>query len=157
MEGESIATSTMSPLAARGNERNRRSVRASCRMPRSPVRSASASTHATRKCGLYCFTLLPPWPFLVCCSTIAGVGGRRPMTATSRLPLLLSRRLLDFSSPPPLHRNGHGDDGADHEWKGERERIDVSPAAEGPLAQRSQVGTPSAPLGAVALRQRRCF
>src|SRR5262245_954563 len=150
IEGESIATSTMSPPAWRGNVRNRRSVSKSCRMPRSPVRSASTSTHATRICGRYRFTLAPRGRFLC---AVRPSRTPRP-TATWRFPLLLSRRLPEFPSlPPPGDRNGHGDDAPDHEREGERQRIGISLDAQSPLTERSQAGTPSVSLGGVPLRQ----
>src|SRR5262245_11682255 len=85
-------------------------------------------------------------------------AGRRLMTATRRLPLLLSGRLHELLSLPPLaNRNGHGDDGADQEGESERERIGVSFAAQGPLAERGQTGAPSVALGSVTFRQRGGF
>src|SRR3982750_1868450 len=58
IEGESIATRTMLPLAWRGNQPNRVSVRALGNALFVPVSSTIARTQDTRICGRTCLT--PP-------------------------------------------------------------------------------------------------
>ena len=157
IEGESIATRTMSPLAWRGNQPNRISVRAFCNALCVPVSRTMARTHDTRICGRYRFTPPPPQPP---CTGFQNSGARRGGRISRRSRQLLADVFLLFRRrcTPTTTATGQ----ADGDGKADREsNVLLGAPLAGALAHRTEIGgpccrrhvaarTPIGPSGAVA-------
>src|SRR5262245_18459853 len=100
MEGASIATTTTSPVACRGNISKRRSTRASFNAAGTPVSTNATRVKSTKRCGRILFT--PPSHLVPRLSLSLKVASRpRYLTLTSTLP---RPRARPFPLPAPSAR-----------------------------------------------------
>src|SRR5437016_5143981 len=100
----------MSPVAWRGNQLNRISVREFCNALCAPVSRTTARTHKTRRCGRYCFTARAPRylspPFENSSAPCGGLNSER------------SRQLLLSPLPPPLRGDTDANGSANEKGNG---------------------------------------
>ncbi len=103
IENGSIATSTMSPVAWRGNHAKRKSAMAFCNVSWVPLSRTTARTHATKKCARYCLIRDPPprssaRPRAAPPGAAAATAGRH---VAARLRLRHKRPIETMSATPP--------------------------------------------------------